>query len=48
MTDEGSFSLQETSPSASELLPELVAHLREKRGANCARSGRGASPTPAC
>ena len=33
MTDEGSFSLQESSPSASELLPELVAHLREKRGA---------------
>ncbi len=33
MTDEGSFSLQETSPSATELLPELVAHLSEKRGA---------------
>jgi rsbT co-antagonist protein RsbR len=34
VTDEGSFSLQETSPSAAtELLPELVAHLREKRGA---------------
>jgi rsbT co-antagonist protein RsbR len=33
VTDEGSFSLQETSPSATELLPELVAHLSEKRGA---------------
>src|SRR5690606_28862218 len=25
------FSLQETSPEASELLPELVAHLHENR-----------------